>query len=300
MMIDVRKAKDTFIDRQNDLDDRIIFFDEHYDKWVASLPPEVVQVALSMLEHFEYYSHQDANKMLRSLHEQFLKQAGCKESDALYTYIKKAEGRICSSIEYWAEYRIINRIDSNSCTDDICRFRENEWKLVDNIVIIDDCCGSGSSLEKFIKFSGKDFSGKTIYYLVLHALDAAKPKLNHIEADYNVTINILAIHTRGKACEIISGDNKVETQKLVERASQKLKINPIDSLGRYDSEGLMAFYNNTPNNTIGLFWFESEKNSPIFPRKVGAEPKWRLRPQQMNQAKRARKENNYMAVKKSG
>lgn len=299
-MIDVCKAKDTFIDRQNDIDDRIVFFDEHYDKWIASLPSEVVQVALSMLEHFDYYSHQDANEMLHSLHKEFLKQGDCEESDALYTYIKKKDGKICSSIEYWSEYRMINRIDKNFCTDDICMFPADDWALVDNIVIIDDCCGTGNSLKTFIEFSGKDFSGKTIYYLVLHALDTARSMLSDIETTYRVTVRVLAINTRAGACEIVSGKDAAKTRELVKRASEKLEISPVNYLGRYNSEGLMAFYNNTPNNTIGLFWFKSEKNDPIFPRDFGATPKWRPQPRQMNKAERTRKKNNYMAVKQNG
>lgn len=298
-MIDTCSAKEEFIFRQSDIDERILFFDENYDAWISALPEEVLEIVLSMLAHFDYYSHQDANKMLRALHEKLIQRYNGKEPDALFTYIKKKDGKICSSIDYWSEYRIINKVDKNLCTDDIVTFPSNSWALVDSIVIIDDCCGTGGSLEKFIRLSGRDFSGKTIYYLVLHFLEQSKSMISHIENTYGVTINVLAINSRIKASEIISGTNAQETRQVVTAASKKMKINPDYFLGKDDSEGLMAFYNNTPNNTIGLFWCESEKNNPVLPRDFGVVPKWRPEVKQMKESKRSRKESNYMAVKRN-
>ena len=286
--------------RQSDIDERILYFDENYDAWISALPEEVVEIVLSMLEHFDYYSHQDANKLLRALHGKLMIHYNGKNPDALFTYIKKKDGKICSSIDYWSEYRIINKIDKNFCTDDIGTFPPSSWALVDSIVIIDDCCGTGGSLEKFMKFSGKDFTGKTVYYLVLHFLEQSKAMILHIENTYGVTIKVLAINSRMKASEIVSGANAQETRKAVKAASEVMKINPKYFLGQDDSEGLMAFYNNTPNNTIGLFWYQSEKNNPVLPRDFGVVPKWRPEAKQMKENKRKRKESNYMAVKKNG
>ena len=299
-IMDYSKAKDEFVFRQSEIDDRIIYFEQHYNEWIASLPPEVTQIIMSMLEHFDYYSHQDSNIMLRALHEKLCKQCDSEMPEALYTYIKKKNGKICSSIDYWLEYRMINQIDKNYCTDDICAFPVDDWQAVDSIVVIDDCCGTGGSLEKFLKNSGKDFSGKTIYYPVLHALNASTSILRQIEDLHDVTIKLLAINERDKASEIVSGKDAEATRELLVNASKKMEINPDYSLGKDNSEGLMAFHNNTPNNTIGLFWFESDKNKPVLPRDYGETPSWRPKTTQMKAQKKARKKNNYMAVKQNG
>ena len=51
----------------------------------------------------------------------------------------------------------------------------------------------------------------------------------------------------------------------------------------------MAFYNNTPNDTLGLFWFMSKKNKPIFPRELEEKPGWKL----SNEKKKRRSREQY-------
>lgn len=298
--MDLKKAKEAFLQKHPYLDDRIDLFNEKIDQWVASLPQEIAPLMLQMISIFDYYSHQEANELLIRLHDELVEDFGLNDETALHTYIRKKDGRICSSVDYWAEYRFINKVDKNLCTDDIRAIPEDEWVLIENIVIIDDCCGTGGSLEKFIELSQRDFSGKTIYYLVLHALEAAKETIHQIEEKYSVCIHLVAINTRKLATELVSPDDAGEARERVKRASKEMHINKNYALGKDDSEGLMAFYNNTPNNTMGLFWCPSEKNEPLFPRDFGKTPSWRPSINAMQKSKNQRKKDNYVAVKKRG
>ncbi len=298
-MVDIQTAKQNFINRQTAIDDRLTSFSNNYESWIASLPGEIIPLVLLMLDHFDYYSHTDANTMLQQLHQKLLSEE-CEEDNALYTYIKKKKGIISSSVDYWGEYRTQNRINKNFCTDDIDALPQQDWELIENIVIIDDCCGTGGSLEKFIKNSTKDFAGKTIYYLVLHALEDAQNTFAQIESKYAVIVKLIAINIRKKASATICETAPEEVQQKISQASSELQIHESYYLGKDNSEGLMAFYNNTPNNTIGLFWFEAENYLPIFPRDFGAKPKWRPSINQMRSARKQRKESNYLAVKKNG
>lgn len=298
--MDLKKAKEAFLHKHPCLDGRIDLFNERVDKWIASLPQEIVPLVLQMISDFDYYSHQEANEMLIRLHSELSENFGLSDETALHTYIKKKDGRICSSVDYWAEYRLINKVDKNLCTDDLRAIPEDEWALIENIVIIDDCCGTGGSLEKFIEMSKRNFSGKTIYYIVLHALEAAKETIHQIEEKYSVCIHLVAINMRKLATELISPDNAVEARERVKCASKEMHISKNYALGKDDSEGLMAFYNNTPNNTIGLFWYPSDKNEPLFPRDFGKTPSWRPSVNAMQKSKKQRKKDNYVAVKKRG
>ena len=298
-MVDIQTTKQNFINRQTELDDRLTSFSDNYETWIASLPDDVIPLVLLMLDHFDYYSHSDANTMLQQLHQKLLSQE-CEEDNALYTYIKKKKGIISSSVDYWGEYRIQNRINKNFCTDDIDALPQQDWELIENIVIIDDCCGTGGSLDKFIYNSKKDFAGKTIYYLVLHALEDAQNTFTQIESKYTVNVKLIAINIRKKASTTICETTPEEVQQKILQASADLQIPEPYCLGKDNSEGLMAFYNNTPNNTIGLFWLDTENYSSIFPRDFGAKPKWRPSISQMRGSRKQRKDSNYMAVKKNG
>ena len=298
--MDLKTAKEMFLAKHDCSDERIDSFNEHVDEWIASLPQEIVPLVLSMISSFDYYSHREANKMLSRLHDELGRDFGLSDNTALHTYIKKKGGRICSSVDYWQEYKSINKIDKNLCSDDLREIPEREWALIENIVIIDDCCGTGGSLEKFIKLSKRDFSGKTIYYLVLHALEAAKERITKVEEKYNLCIHLVSINTRKLATQIVSPDNAEDIRGQLFTASKKMFIDEDYILGKDNSEGLMAFYNNTPNNTNGLFWCPSDRNNPIFPRDFGTTPPWRPSINTMQKSKDQRKKDNYVAVKNRG
>lgn len=55
----------------------------------------------------------------------------------------------------------------------------------------------------------------------------------------------------------------------------------------------MAFYTNTPNDTLGVFWLLSAKNKPIFERKKSKEPKWK----KIKKEKKGRRKQQYEAKK---
>lgn len=298
--MDIKEAKELFLSKHDYADEKIDSFNENIDSWIASLPQEVVPLVLQMISDFDYYSHQEANEMLIRLHSELANDYGLSDETALHTYIRKKDGRICSSVDYWTEYRFINKVDKNLCTDDLRAIPEDEWALIENIVVIDDCCGTGGSLGKFIELSKRNFSGKTIYYLVLHALEAAKETIHQIEEKYSICIHLVAINTRKLATELVSPDNAVEARERVKYASKEMHISKNYVLGKDDSEGLMAFYNNTPNNTIGLFWYRSDKNEPLFPRDFGKTPSWRPSINAMKKTREQRKKDNYVAVKKRG
>ena len=69
--------------------------------------------------------------------------------------------------------------------------------------------------------------------------------------------------------------------------SKDLKIHNDHILGFEESEGLFAFYNNTPNNTLGLFWYDTDLYKSPFPRNNDVKPAW------MSAGKNIRSTQNY-------
>ena len=100
----------------------------------------------------------------------------------------------------------MHNINKGYCKDDLTVFPEDEWIFVDNIVIVDDCCGSGSSLEKFLKNLTKEdedkMNGKTIYYIVICAMQEARDKLEFLEDKYKMNIILIPINEQNKAFDI--------------------------------------------------------------------------------------------------
>ena len=61
-------------------------------------------------------------------------------------------------------------------------------------------------------------------------------------------------------------------------------------LGYKNTEALVAFYNNTPNNTLPIFWTDVEDNKALFPRNDDEKPSWKM----MKRDKELRSESNYL------
>ena len=82
--------------------------------------------------------------------------------------------------------------------------------------------------------------------------------------------------------------------------SRKMCIPKERVFGQYRSEALVAFYNNTPNNTIGLFCYSTDSYDAPFPRSIEQSPSWKSRPtpSSMKKDKEIRKQNNYNAKTK--
>ena len=60
-------------------------------------------------------------------------------------------------------------------------------------------------------------------------------------------------------------------------------------MGFNKTQALIAFSENTPNNTFGIFWKYTERNNPLFPRKDSKQSSV----EEMREDKKARKEANY-------
>ena len=293
-MCEIYDAKKAFLKKIKYNDDRIDYFEKNYDKWMDEIPEEVRPIIELLLTYFDYYSHRRVNEYLEVLHEKILKEYNVQDEEALHTFLKKKDGNLNSSMEYFMDYRNINLIDKGYCYDDIRCIAPDEWGNIENIIIVDDCCGTGGSLKKFLANMNLDFRGKTIYYIVIHAMQLGKENLDIIAKKFNTKIELVAMNIREKAFSIEAlGDYK----NTICEFSRSKGLNEKYWLGIDESEALLAFYNNTPNNTIGLFWESNGDYQAIFPRFFKKIPAWKKRPtpNSMKKGKMDRKARNYNA-----
>ncbi|MBQ8617344.1 MAG: hypothetical protein IJ418_07485 [Clostridia bacterium] len=273
--------------KTNDMDSRLEYYAKTYEKWRMGIPDDIWPIVEQMIDQFEYYGHRRVNSGLCALNGQLKDAIGDNVKYALFTYINDIKGKINSSNEYWFEYRTINGISSKNCTDNISLFPKDVFECIENIIIVDDCCGTGNSLKTFIENCKVDFSGKTLYYLVIHAMEESYLLLNQVAEEYGMSIKLISLNSSPKFFDV---PRKKEKELFVQRM-KKLGLDK-KPLGFDDSEALIAFSNNTPNNTFPLFHKETEKNCPVFPRKEKSDHPWR----ELKKQKENRKKQNYLAV----
>lgn len=274
-------------------DEKIERFEIIYDKWIESIPIEHRDLIYKLIEKFEYYGHSYVNKKLSELYFRVNDKYSIDNNETLYTYIEKSDSVPGSSIEYMLLYLNVNNISQKNFCINIKKIKDYKSEYIKNIVLIDDYSGSGESIIKYLTKNLSLFVGKNIYILLVTMSIDAKLNVEKEFMDKDLNIYMESINIEPKAFSKIGlNDDEIETKKEEFKTLSVKKEIKNDVFGKNDTEGLVAFYNNTPNNTLKIFWKKTSKNNPLFPRTEKEIPNWR----KMKKKKKQRKfenANNY-------
>lgn len=289
------------LERWNATDKRISYFEENFDEWFSQLPEDTHEVVFQLLEMFEYYSQPKVNQYLHDLRFRLDEKEQFNPESTIYTPLPSRKGITNSSYDYLFTYRQLHDISKYKVALDLDKYIEakpDRYSKIQNIVIIDDYCGSGKSLKTFIENHSEHLRGKTIYYLVTYFMMEAMSLIDEVSKQHEVAVEVIYINSGMCAFEYdVFSEKKDELRSLVKKRSKKLNIPSMYRLGKYESESLVSFYNDTPNNTIGLFWYDSDKYFSIFPREFeNTEGLKRPTPRSLRQQKTARNAQNYLSA----
>lgn len=251
-------------------DPKIKYFIEKKGQFYAGFSDEIKVYIDLLLKEFDYYSHRSVNREYEELHKRL-----CSETDfvidySIFTFLKSQDNSYNSSYGYTKEYKNVNGISSNNIYPDLrdC-FEKSWWPDIQSIVFVDDFCGSGKTLCDYLDTIKQFVKDKHIYYIVVHAMEQGAKKIENYAELNNYQITILTNHYAKK---IFSEEKFREYKEPFRLLSKKRKIDNNHIMGLYDSQALVAFYENTPNNTLGLFRYKTPKNEPIFPRNKEKSP----------------------------
>lgn len=152
-------------------------------------------------------------------------------------------------------------------------------KTIQRYVFIDDFCGTGVQSSDYLKSVVNDIkqvnSSSKLSYLVLFGTTAGLQKIKN-DTDFDIVESVLNIDHTFKVFNNNSRYFKLSEDLL----KQKLKlicmfygisINENHPLGYENSQLLIGFHHNTPDNTLPIFWcnksLEPDKSwTPIFKR----------------------------------
>ena len=278
------------IDNDN-LDDRINIFKSNFNIWFEQFDSgDERDIILKLLEHFFYYSHSFVNFYLKKSYDNIKnKYKSISFDNSIYTFIKSKHGISNSSIDYWHEYKLINKINKNICFEDIGKITDEQFELIKYIIFIDDFSGTSSSFVNHLKNKIEIYKNKTVIFVTIHIMKDAICNIKKIAQENNFNVDFFQCKIQDKAFSDKYFDYNKNIRELFKDISEKLKINKKYIFGYEESESLVAFYNNTPNNTLGIFWVNTCSNEAIFPRDNPPKPSW----YNLSKKKKQRKVNNY-------
>ena len=277
-----------------ELDERLTKFNSDFDSWIEQIPEKNRKTVITLIQNLEYYSHRNVNKWLKELHEKLLKVSSINDENTIYVFIKSKWGQSNSSNDYWTEYKAINQLNKNICIENINALDDNDFEYIENIIYIDDFCGSGGSFLTEIKKYPNRLKGKNVYYITINIMISAIKEIEQYCAANDIGIVLLSTYKQEKAFDRhLFADEESAKDEIVEMSNRLLIRRDI--LGYGESQSLVAFYNNTPNNSLGFIHVDTPNYKSIFPRTMDTIPTWMKLKKQ-----RKRQKNTNLNNKKNG
>lgn len=273
--MDINEAFISCVDMwaQDGVDERIDNAMDKFEEWINNFDKEESELLIKMLKKFNYYSKGSISKIIRKLSAESIEKYDISNADSVISVVRKLDEKYNSSYDYWLLHRWVSGLSKEIYYSSVDGIDEMDWQNIKKVVYIDDCSGTGEQFTKFIKRQRKSYSNKKVVLIVIEAIDEARTYIKNELNKKGIDIEIISYTTKEKALKNLLKKEKETFYNM----SQKQKVTEKYILGFNDAEALMAFYNNTPNDTLGLFWFASEKNNPIFPRKLEEKAGWKFK-----------------------
>ncbi len=247
---------------------------EHFEKvigdFLGQFDYEEKKIIISLIDKFEYYGQIRVNNYFSDIYDILSIKNKWDEDETIFLPIEK-EDKANSSEMYTNLFVLYNRINYWQCVSIRDEEKFEKWKIKGKrIIIIDDFCGSGNTLKGFIEKYRDKFKGKEIYYIVIHAMKEGKMQIEELKYE-SIIIKIFGCEESNKAF-----DGNETCRKIFGEISKKYGLKKEEDIFGYEeTEALVAFNSNTPNNTLGIFCKKNKCNSfPIFPRKYDPKPIW--------------------------
>lgn len=278
-----------------DIDERLQTFSNEFSSWLSQIPEENRTTVLTLLQNLEYYSHNTTNKWLKNLHTQLIQKSSISDENTIYAFIKSEDGKTNSSNDYWTDYKFLNSLNLEICYEDIFAITDTQWQYIENIVFIDDFTGSGKSLIDELKKAPYRYANKNVYFITINVMLQAEENIRNFCKENNINIVIICAFKQSKMFESDVFENNSDAYKEIKMMSKDFKIPNCHIMGFHNSQSLVVFYNNTPNNTLGFIRYKTDKYNPIFPRRNHKKPFWQTIENTKN-----RNKTNYNNSKKRG
>lgn len=229
---------------------------------------ELREIVLGLTRRFNYYSKLRVNELLLKFYNQINQELMLVEDRTIYSKIDRdGQSKIDSSNTILEEFKICNSI-SNHFSLNLSQVSIRQLEQIDNVVIFDDIIGSGNTLIKFLKPHKEKLASTSVcvYVFCFVVLEDALKKIKEFSKWNNIRVEIKYDSLQSKAFKkgyIYNASNNDNKEKVRDHERSK-KMRPV--LGYGNCQALVAFYRNTPNNTLPTFWWESQKWEGLFPR----------------------------------
>lgn len=295
-MFDIDEIYEKIIEKyeiKNSSDLPSVNFKDRYNKLMNSLSEDEQKIIVSLLMNFNFYTKENKKKQIQKMCR-IIEEKYYNTNDMFIGILPSQNHHMNSSHEIGIILKLIGNMSDDVFMDcdieGIANKYHDGWNEVKTIVVVDDFSGSGNTFIDYVEKNLKYLTGKKIILLTLCIMEDAMQKICKKFEDENICINAIGIEVMKKA--FIGKNNE---KRLFKDLSKKRDIPKKYILGYNNTESLLGFHDNTPNNTLGIFWMDKGDNKPLFERKFNDKVNWK----KMQKNKKMRKNSNFMIGKKN-
>lgn len=272
---------------KKEFDNRLEEAIDRFEEWEGDFDKDEGNIVSNLLKRFSYYSKKEIQDILKDLSDNSIERFGISNQDSVISVVRKTDGKLNSSYEYWMLHRMESGLSKKIYFDSIDGIDDTFWENIRNVVYVDDCSGTGVQFVEFLKRQKKSLLNKHVILIVIEIMKEAKDYIFDYATQNSIYLDIIFYAEKDKAFK----ESKNMERDIFVKLSEKHEINKSHIMGFKQAEALMAFYNNSPNDTLGIFWLLSKKNKPIFEREIEEEPGWK----QISKGKNRRRKQQYEA-----
>ncbi|WP_042346796.1 phosphoribosyltransferase-like protein [Bacillus massiliigorillae] len=250
-----------------DYDDELYFkdIDSKYREWIQNVTSGTDKKILNELFYnLRFFSKKEIKSLLKEKMIVFKKDNNNFNTTALLP-LTPIDGRYSGSNEMISLVKELDMEEQVKGTR-LLPYRDsiiNDIKYADDsntLIFIDDISGTGGTVRKFVNYHHKKMQGKKIVFLFLAVTEQAIDEFNSLSKCYTeIEIEFVYCFELKKlsAIEILS---KEEFDQLYSMEEGLWGENNRNILGYEQSELLVLFSHNIPNNTVSSFWYYSDKD----------------------------------------
>ena len=254
----------------SEFEDRLGFAD--VAAWVSQFRHEDQALAVRLFLNLRYFTSRDVTRLCQVLHSRLPSIVTDPTRNTLFVGVG---GPADSGEMILYHYRITNVIpqikfvDLDGLRDRLMNSGENS---VDSVVFIDDFIGTGGEAIRVLSMELVEIlQNHEFKYAGFHALAGFMHGVQEIKRHVTLDVEVAHLLTESdqvfhEASEALGADffDRLRYKEIAKEYGRKLF--PAGPLGYGDCQALVAFFYNTPNNTLPIIWSEANGWRPLLRR----------------------------------
>ncbi len=290
----------------SDFDDNIVGLESNLEKWLNNIQPEDREIFLDVFSKFTYFTQAHCMNHWVEVVELLKTEISILNieiSEVLFVVVESPRGTKSGAEDIIGDLYKRNRKNNITKENIVSSFDKFDLKVFNKIkavVFLDDMIGSGITLSHTIQNVTSKFNSlgyKNIQYYCSCLTPTKRGVRLIIRNCKNSNTKIKMLIKKNWFVDHMFEKNSLEYtifenyEKMIEKYFEDKPVKYF--MGFQEARLGVAFYYNTPNNTLSSFWCETKENFPPFKRD-GNQP--RLSLEHLKATKKATDNNAYIVA----